>query len=272
MTIRTGTAGNDNLRDEAAGDQLVGGRGDDYYDILFPGTRIVEAAGEGEEYVDARIDFTLPDHVEHLTLIYDYRDGPVPNPVPDGHWAHVGIGNALDNVIRGNVADNRLLGEGGDDVLVGGGGNDTLAGGDDHDILTGNEGADSLQGNAGNDLLRAGKGNDTLYGGRGEDQLYGDLGDDVLSGDRGDDVLFGGAGADRFLFGPGSGLDVVMDFSAAEGDRIVLPRDVAWTMRSAGSDIVIDVGTGIVADPAGAASITLRGAGGTFSAAWIEFA
>ena len=272
MATRTGTAGDDNLRDEAAGDQLVGGRGDDSYDVLFPGTRIVEAAGEGEDYVDARIDFTLPDHVEHLTLITDYRDAPIPNPVPPAHWARIGIGNALDNVIRGNVADNRLAGEAGDDVLVGGGGNDTLAGGDDHDILSGNEGDDSLQGNAGNDLLRGGKGKDVIHGGRGEDRLYGDLGDDTLSGDKGDDFLFGGAGADHFQFGPGAGLDVVEDFAGSEGDRIVLPRDVAWTLRTVGSDIVIDVGTGIVADPAGAASITLRGAGGTFSAAWIEFA
>ena len=71
-------------------------------------------------------------------------------------------------------------------------------------------------------------GDDRLYGGSGPDRLDGGAGDDVLTGGAGRDVLTGGAGADRFVFGTGDSgatfqtADRIMDFSRAEGDRIML--------------------------------------------------
>lgn len=61
-----------------------------------------------------------------------------------------------------------------------------------------------------------------MFGGQGDDVLSGDLGDDVLSGDLGNDVLQGGAGANRYVFGQNSGLDLVLGFNQAQGDRIDL--------------------------------------------------
>ena len=65
-------------------------------------------------------------------------------------------------------------------------------------------------------------------GGTGNDTLRGEAGNDVVVGGAGKDVLCGGGGADTFLFcalsdsAPGSGADVISDFSAPELDKINL--------------------------------------------------
>jgi subtilisin family serine protease len=56
----------------------------------------------------------------------------------------------------------------------------------------------------------------------GDDVIDGGAGDDVLTGGAGSDTLTGGAGADRFVFGRDVGEDIILDFSEAEGDRIVI--------------------------------------------------
>ncbi|MEM9567992.1 MAG: LamG-like jellyroll fold domain-containing protein, partial [Cyanobacteria bacterium P01_E01_bin.34] len=65
--------------------------------------------------------------------------------------------------------------------------------------------------------------NDVLEGGAGDDELSGKAGDDELSGQAGNDTLTGGDGADRFVFESlTDGIDVITDFNAVDGDRIVL--------------------------------------------------
>lgn len=103
-----------------------------------------------------------------------------------------GTGNELANTLNGNEAANTLLGMDGNDTLRGNGGSDVLDGG------------------AGNDFLSAGTGSDTLIGGAGVDTMY------------------GGADADLFVFnsvadfGSGSALDMIGDFTSAQGDKIDL--------------------------------------------------
>jgi Ca2+-binding RTX toxin-like protein len=73
----------------------------------------------------------------------------------------------------------------------------------------------------GNDTVFGGAGNDTLDGSGNDDTLDGGAGDDVLIGSSGHDDLTGGADADRFVYGHAeSGHDRILDFNAAEGDRI----------------------------------------------------
>ena len=91
----------------------------------------------------------------------------------------------------------------GDDGLVGGAGRDTLLGGAGADALSGGGGADSLSG---------GDGADTLAGGAGADMLAGGAGADLLL------LQLGTGGADGTLAAP----DRILDFSAAEGDRLAL--------------------------------------------------
>jgi len=98
---------------------------------------------------------------------------------------------------------NIYLGNNNNNPIVGSGLNDTIAAFAGDDTVFGLGGNDSIDGGIGNDLLYGGDGNDTLIGGPGADTLN------------------GGPGADTFLFqNPLHGIDIIEDFSGAEGDRI----------------------------------------------------
>ena len=87
--------------------------------------------------------------------------------------------------------------------------------------MTGNSGDNVLSGLGGNDIIRGEGGNDKLLGGVGRDYLYGGEGKDALEG---------GAGSDRFIFDTrldgGANVDTILDFSAAQGDRVLLSHDI----------------------------------------------
>jgi Ca2+-binding RTX toxin-like protein len=58
----------------------------------------------------------------------------------------------------------------------------------------------------------------------GNDKLTGGDGDDVLIGGGGRDILVGNDGADTFVFDLSNrdAIDIIKDFDASEGDRIVV--------------------------------------------------
>jgi len=116
-----------------------------------------------------------------------------------------------------------------------------IEGGPGPDTLRGTDGPDVISGRGGNDSIYAGGGDDTIHGGQGDDYIDAGPGDDWISGDRGDDTLKGGAGADTFHIGPGGGSDVVLDFSAAEGDRVELDAGTAHAVRQTGPDTVVEM-------------------------------
>ena len=91
-----------------------------------------------------------------------------------------------------------------------------IGGTDRAEMLRGTGGRDLLIGSGGNDRLLGQDGADDLYGDAGRDMLIGGVGDDLLAGGAGDDMLIGGAGRDVFVFAPGSGRDMVMDFRWSE--------------------------------------------------------
>ena len=136
----------------------------------------------------------------------------------------------------------RVEGDAGDDVARLGAGGDTFVAsfGEGH-------GNDQVFGEAGRDFLHGGYGHDTLDGGAD---------DDVIDGGYGDDVLTGGAGADAFHFRgdpfklrPNSGLDIITDFSLAEGDRIFLSEailEVVVSPREAGGFLDFGDGHGVL--------------------------
>ncbi len=79
---------------------------------------------------------------------------------------------------------------------------------------------------SGKDILTAAGNAVELAGFGGKDLLVGSAGDDTLVGGDGKDKLTGGLGADDFVFDHAPNLltnvDTIVDFSAAQGDRIVL--------------------------------------------------
>jgi len=75
-----------------------------------------------------------------------------------------------------------------------------------------------IKGTGKNDLLKGSSGSDTIDGGAGND---------TIEGGSGTDYLTGGRGADTFVFRERSQYDVITDFNAAEGDRIVFGTDAS---------------------------------------------
>lgn len=190
------------------------------------------------------------------------------------------VGGASADRLRGNDLDNRLMGGAGGDTIEGGAGLDFLRGEEGADSITGGAGFDDAHGNMGDDTVHGGEGDDWVVGGKDQDQLFGDagfdivygnLGDDVcdggegtdwvrggqgndvvrggggadwLWGDRGDDTISGGAGADDFHLQPGCALDLVTDFSLADGDRVLVDGAASYTISISGADTIIDLGGG----------------------------
>ncbi|MFM7272608.1 MAG: DUF4347 domain-containing protein, partial [Gammaproteobacteria bacterium] len=190
-TILGNDAGNV-LSGAGGSDTLIGEQGDDLY-IVDGADTVTENPGEGSDAVQASASFTLPDHVENLTLT--------------GTAAIDGAGNDLPNLINGNSAANLLSGGGGYDILTGGLGDDTYV----------DDGEDTLQ-------EIAGQGTDTILasrnftlpeffevltltgsadlsgtGGFGRDRINGNAGNNTLDGAFGVDTLTGGAGDDVFI-------------------------------------------------------------------------
>jgi Ca2+-binding RTX toxin-like protein len=189
-------------------------------------------------------DQMSPDSV----VIFDAFSGIVQDITPGRESTGVFyLGENVADIFVGRSGGDYVEGFAGNDTLLGGAGNDVLSGGTDNDLIYGNQGADVIYGNLHDDALFGGQGNDTVYGGQGNDAVYGNLdndivygnfgdelvsggqgedrlfggqGNDTINGNLGNDTLFGNLGADRFVFSQGSGADVVMNFSAAEGDRL----------------------------------------------------
>ena len=64
----SGGAGNDTLIGGEGADTLSGGAGDDYYEIDNAGDLIIEAVGEGNDFVKSTVSYTLGDNLERLEL------------------------------------------------------------------------------------------------------------------------------------------------------------------------------------------------------------
>ena len=153
-------------------------------------------------------------------------------------------GEAGDDVINGGWGFDDANGNMGNDTIHGNGGDDFSVGGKDNDLLFGDSGNDIVWGNLGNDTCNGGSGNDQVRGGQGDDIVNGGSGNDFVSGDRGNDTITGGSGADNFHDSQDAGIDRVLDFSVAEGDRVQLDPGTTYTVSQVGADTVLDMGGG----------------------------
>ncbi len=117
------------------------------------------------------------------------------------------IGDDNANTLHGGAGNDRLMGAGGEDTIHGDAGNDMIEGGADDDMM--------LKGFAGNDTIHGNGGADKIDGGAGDDTL---LGDSPNNGDA--------TAGDEFIFVPGHGSDVIVDFAVGTdgvgGDKIDL--------------------------------------------------
>ena len=101
-------------------------------------------------------------------------------------------------------------------------------------LMEGNDGRNTLDGGIGTDEIHGGGDNDFLAGGTEDDRLFGDGDNDTLVGGLGADKLTGGSGGDVFQFRSaeesgfkGAAADEILDFSAAQKDKIDLSQIAA---------------------------------------------
>lgn len=158
-----GNGGNDKLVGNAFDAKMLGGAGNDTYEVKGIGDQVQEDLDNGLDRVNSWIDFVLPDHVENLAL----KAGGLK-----------GSGNALNNLIEGSDGIDQLFGLAGDDILAGGLGNDVLDGGEGNDTLIGGAGIDKMWGGAGidyfsfgNDSIRQGGSDEVMDFARGFDKI-----------------------------------------------------------------------------------------------------
>ena len=113
---------------------------------------------------------------------------------------------------------------------------DIFDGTNGRDVYFARGGNDNMTGNWGNDRLDGGPGNDGVYGMGGDDRVSGGSGNDYLAGDVGTDIVSGGRGADTFaytangpfLFGGGSGIDIITDFDPRGRDHDLLIMQINY--------------------------------------------
>lgn len=226
--IRAG-AGNDLLTGNGSSSSLYGETGDDTYNVIGAGDKVIELADQGYDTVVATIDYTLSANVEQLRM---------------SGTALIGNGNALDNRLIGNALDN---------VMNGYGGNDTIQGGDGNDTLYGEAGNDVLIGENGNDTIYGGDGNDTVVGNVGNDILYGGAGNDTIDGGAGRDKMWGGEGRDVFVFRQevitNRDLDEIFDFK--RGEDIIGLSTIDANTKTAANDAFKFIGEAAFSKTAG---------------------
>ncbi len=204
--------------DSDRADFLWGGSGND--SISARGGVDVVWAGDGSDTVSAGAGNDTVDGGAGVS----YLRGD------EGNDSLIG-GSAFDD-INGNAGNDTVSTGAGEDYCVGGKDNDSLSGGANYDLVYGNLGDDTCNGEDGDDIVRGGQGNDAVNGGNGAD---------FVSGDKGDDTMSGGAGADIFHTFGDAGIDRVIDFNLAQGDRVQLDPGTQFTVSQVGTDTVINM-------------------------------
>jgi Ca2+-binding RTX toxin-like protein len=223
-----GNEGANRLAGGGGSDRLWGLGGDDVY-VVDGSAVIVEAAGAGNDRVEATASYSLNAGaaVELLTA----ADQTAVTALDIA-------GNEFGQVIIGNEGANALEGGGGNDTLQGIGGNDYLDGGAGNDVTQGDDGDDThVVDSAGDQVIEfAGGGFDrvltsvsytlgdfsdiellsardqggslalTLIGNGLANNIQGNEGDNILAGGAGNDTLYGLGGSDALNGGAGSDL------------------------------------------------------------------
>ena len=217
-----GGYGADTLVGGYGADTLVGGDGDDWLD-----------GGSGADTLDGgRGEDTISYTGSNAGVTVNLRTGAASG----GHATGDSI-RSIEHIIGSTYADT-LTGDDGDNLIEGRGGADTLDGGDGKDTVSyfwsyegvtvnlrtgegtgGHAEGDSIRGIE--RIIGSRQHADTLIGDDVNNVIMGEAGDDRLEGGGGDDELYGGHGADIFMFAPGHGNDIILDFSDGE-DRIDL--------------------------------------------------
>ncbi|EIW20876.1 MULTISPECIES: calcium-binding protein, partial [Pelosinus] len=85
--------------------------------------------------------------------------------------------------------------------------------------------------------------NNVIIGNSGNNTLIGGAGNDILTGGAGDDVLNGGAGVDTYVFGMGSGNDIITRdaYNSLDTIKIEVNEDYDRTFTRSGNDLILTI-------------------------------
>lgn len=223
-TLVGGTS-NDVLDGGADNDGMAGGQGNDIYYLDNSSDSVTEAAGEGNDTVNAGFTHTLLANFENLNLT--------------GTGAFNGTGNADINIINGNSGANTLDGVSGTDTLNGNGGNDVLFVHSGIELINGGTEIDTIRSDVSYDLTSAisvenlillGSGNTNGTGTTGANVITGNTGDNTLDGGGagGTDTMYGGLGNDTYvLYNNG---DQITEGSGQGTDTVILRNNISYTL------------------------------------------
>ena len=146
-------------------------------------------------------------------------------------------GQGGEDTIRALGGNDTVRGGRGADWINGNWGEDAISGDSDDDFLLGGRDRDLVEGGDGNDWVNGNRGSDLVFGGAGDDTVRGGQDDDIIDGGEGNDKYWGDLGADQFRYS--GGIDEVMDFDFASGDRIAIKEGLGYSIYSAVNDIQI---------------------------------
>lgn len=136
-------------------DTLIGGKGDDYYQIVWDSDgkdKIIDSAGN--DTVALSLYGVTTSAFTNITLGSSDLSGIENLTIRGAHSGFGGFnitGSSVANEIDGSNLNDTIDGGSGDDSLYGGGGNDMVKGGIGNDTLSASGGNDTLDGGAGND-------------------------------------------------------------------------------------------------------------------------
>jgi Ca2+-binding RTX toxin-like protein len=238
------------IQQKAAGDRLVGSRGNDTFAVISQDVKIEDPNG-GTDIVESPVDFSIANFsvIENLALT--------------GADNTSATGNLKANVISGNSGNNKLDGglDSSIDTLQGGAGNDTYVLRDNVDkvVEAVGGGTDTIEttqstfsmanyanvenlaysGTGTGVAFTGNSGNNMLTGTAGADSLDGGTGADTLSGGLGNDTYFVDSSGDLVIENANAGKDFVVSTAAAYvlGDNIEsLALDGSGDIAGTGND------------------------------------
>ncbi|MDI1227731.1 MAG: M10 family metallopeptidase C-terminal domain-containing protein [bacterium] len=216
-----GGIGLDTLDGGTGADSMAGGLDNDLYYVDDAGDTVTEAGGEGIDFVQSSVTFSLAGTaagVERLTLT--------------GAGNTDATGNALDNTLTGNSGSNTLDGGAGADTMLGGAGNDFYIVDTSFDKITDTAGIDTVLTAITIDfpnyhallpgienITLTGAGNIDARGGATANVLTGNTGDNTLDGFLGSDTMIGGLGDDTYLVNVAG--DIVSELAGQGTDTVI---------------------------------------------------
>jgi trimeric autotransporter adhesin len=258
--VGTANSGNDTLIAAGTGIvTLVGGAGNDTFVVNNVLDIVQDTSTTTTNAIQSSVNYTLPTHVNALTLI--------------GSVALTATGNASNNVITANNSNDTLFAGSGLATLVGGSGNDTFVVNSVSDVVVDSASSTNNTIQSSVSFTLAANVNDLQLTGTAALTGTANSGSDTLVSNSGVDTLVGGSGPDLFIIN--NAADVILN--AASNDTVEssvsysLPANVTSLILVGSSNIqgignssadLLTAGSGVDTLVAGTGIATMIGGAG----------